>query len=314
MPTPEPSTPATPITATPVAPDNLSLAEHEAQFGESAASVPDATGDSTTIATAAQDRDVRGQFKSPRHRARSQQAGASDVPRIAELTKKLRDTEAERDALRTAAPARSAVPAEPVQRPIEPARVLPVAEVKAKPKLEEFQDYGEYVEAVTDWKIGDARRQDREESARQHEASRLAISWKERVDAAKAEYADFEQIALLNPTNIPQGSLVDAWILEHKAGAKVLYHLQKHSDELTTLLTLPLFEQVDALSLLAQRLTTRPLAVTTGAAAAAQNLQPVPRPPTPVRTGPMRAGDEPPGDDVSLTAHAKFYGDTRRRA
>ncbi len=144
---------------------------------------------------------------------------------------------------------------------------------KEKPKIDNFQEYGDYVEALADWKIAEARRVDTETWQKAQESNRIAQSWRERVDGAKARYEDFEQVALLSPTSSPQGSLIDAWILEHKAGADVLYSLQKDPAELRRILALPLFEQVDALSLIGQRLSqTRTAAVSTGAA------PPTPRP------------------------------------
>ena len=308
------------------APDSVtepepSLAEHEATFGTidrppdpAAAAVPD---DDTPAASRA--RDDQGKFIKPvRHRATSQQAGPADVPRIAELTKRLRETEAERDALK----ARSAPTLEPAAAAAAPAAeptagraptpASPAAAVK--PKLDDFQEYGDYVEALADWKISEARRQDRETYQKESEAAKLAESWRTRVDGAKTKYPDFEQVALKAPTTIPQGSLVDAWILEHRSGADVLYSLQKDPAELARILALPLFDQVEALSLLAQRLgqPAREPAVRTGAAATS-SPKPAPRPPTPVRSGAMPAADEPPGDDASIASFEKFYYRDRSR-
>lgn len=263
----------------------------------------------TPEAVIPRDRDDAGKFVKTRQRAKSQQASREDVPRIADLTKRLREAEAERDALK-ARPAEQ--PRAPVAAP-EPTKTAPAVERSAKPKIDDFDDYGVYLEAVTDWKIADARATDRDTQQREAETTRLATSWRDRVEAAKAEYPDFEAVALLAPTSIPQGSLVDAWILEHKAGAKVLYHLQKHPDALQSLLTMPLFDQVDGLSLLAQRLTgPAPSSVATGVPATPHSR--VPRPPTPVRTGPVRATEEPPGDEADLDAFGQFYGSPQPRA
>ena len=298
----------------------LSLAEHEAQYsGAPEASPPTRAGDSDDAPSDAPsstttERDASGKFIKTRQRARSQQATPADSPRIAELTRKLREAESERDALKNTRPvddgslARAA--SLPAPQPEVARRDAPVI-VAPKPKVDDFQDYGEYVEALADWKIGEARAKDRAEQADRAEATRISTSWRERVEAAKTQHADFEQVALMAPTNIPQGSLVDAWILEHKAGAHVLYHLQKNPTELSSLLAMPMFDQVDALSLLAQRLTPTRSPVATGVSATPVHT--VPRPPTPVRTGPQRAADEPPGEEATLAEHEKFYGSRRTR-
>ncbi len=166
---------------------------------------------------------------------------------------------------------------------------------------------------MADWKIAEARKQDAEQSHKQAESNRIAQNWRERVDGAKARYEDFEQVALLSPTSIPQGSLIDAWILEHKAGADVLYSLQKDPAELRRILALPLFEQVDALSLIGQRLSQpRAAAVSTGAAPTPRP-QPAPRPVTPVRTSAQTADDEPPDPEkASLKDFERYYHKDRR--
>ena len=282
------------------------LADHEAEFG-SAERRPESDPEpepEEDKRRPSRERDDSGKFtKPPKHRAASQQAGAGDVPRIAELTRRLRETEAERDALRARPAAQPSAPepvaSPPVQKPIT---------VTAKPKTDDFQEYGDYVEALADWKIAEARKQDRETAQREADSAKLTASWVERVEDAKTRYTDFEDVALKAPTAIPAGSLIDAWILEDTTGADVLYTLQKDPAELRRILALPIFDQVKALSLLAQRLSpTRESAVKTGAATTTPRA-PAPRPPTPVRTSAMPAADEPPDPEkASLRDHENYY-------
>jgi len=302
-----------PVDQTPPEPEpEQSLAEHEAEFGSAAqrpAADPEPEPDEDPRRPP-RERDDQGKFtKPPKHRAAKQEATAADVPRIAELTRRLRETEAERDALRSRP--RTA----PIEAPGVPDAILhpPVprgntATTATKPKIDDFQEYGDYVEALADWKIAEARRQDREVAQKDAETARISASWRERTEAAKAKYADFEQVALLAPTTIPQGSLIDAWILEDTSGADVLYTLQKDPGELSRILALPIFEQVKALSLLAQRLSpTREPAVRTGAAATPP-VKVAPRPPTPVRTSAVPAPDEPPDPEhASLAEFERYY-------
>lgn len=265
-----------------------------------------------------------------RHRARKQRAGAADVPRIAELTRRLRETEAERDALK-ASPTPAAVPpvpssagpaASPAPVPRTAASVPPVttADQDPEPEVEKYEDWTKWLREHSRWSAREELRaaqaaQTRATQADQQrsEAARLETQWKAGVTEAKAKYPDFEAVAFA-PTRIPKNSLIDAWILEHKTGPSVLYHLQGHGSELDTLLALPLFDQVEALTLLSQRLApTRTAAVTTGAAPA-PGIHPVSRPPTPVRTGPMRPADEPPDpEQASLSDHTAYFGTPRSR-
>ena len=308
---PDPQDPAADADGTP----EPSLAEHEAQFGDAKARAAQLAEGEPTEGEPESPRTARGpdgKFVKPsKHRAAKAEAGADDPPRIAELTRKWREAERERDEWKARA---SAAPM-PVAKPAEPAKSVAAAE---KPKIESFQEYGDYVEALADWKIAEARRVDREERQREQQQTQLVTSWKTRVDEAKTRYSDYEQVALQSPTRIPQGSLVDAWVLEDDNGAAVLYELQKDSlaggHLLDDILAMPnAIRQASALSQLSLRLSpsTRPQAAVTGAAAATVR-QAAPRPPTPVRTSAMTTADEPPGDDASIAEHEKYYGQRRR--
>jgi hypothetical protein len=331
--------------------DSGSLADHEATFhgrheAKTEAVTPPAESPEPESPEPSADgegeRDEKGRFVKKRHRAQSQEATPQDVPRIRELTARLRAAEAERDALkaRTSPPP----PAARVEPP--PAASAPTP----KPTPEQFQDYSEYIDALTDWKTEqfwtkkETERQQQEQQ-RQFDAEqqRIRTTWTQRVNDAKQEIPDFEEVALLSDTAIPQGSLTDAWILESPAGPNLLYRLQKepsalHSvlqlpgqaqaealalfsvlhkspEELRTLLALPLFDP-QSVTLLAQRLngtSSRQPAAGTGSAAPPPS-PPAPRPPNPVRTGPIRGGDEPPDDEKSsLADHERYYQPRRRR-
>ncbi len=255
--------------------------------------------------------------------------------RTTELTRRLRETEAERDALKGngspvvpgSAPPPAATPPV-VQAPAvatPPRAAAPLPPVKAasddpEPDSTKYEDLTQWMRDHSRWsareelRAAHAEQQKLTQAETQRiESARLETQWKASTAAAKTKYPDFEQIAYA-PTRIPKGSLVDAWILEHKTGPDVLYHLQKTPQELDAMLALPLLDQVEALTLLSQRLSgARQTAVVTGAAAA-PIAQPVSRPPTPVRTGPMRSADEPPDpDSTSLSDFTRFHGTPRSR-
>src|SRR5206468_8887014 len=182
--------------------------------------------------------------------------------------------------------------------------------------------YGAYVTALSEW-IADqkitaweAKRQQAEQQRiADAEARRIHTSFEERKAAARLKHPDFDAVALESETAIPAGSLIAAWILEHKTGAEVLYHLQSHPDELDALLKGPVLEQAESLALLSQRFSSngRSRAAETGSAPAT-NGSPPPRPPNPVRTGPLRSGSEPPDPDkASLAEHERYWSQQRSR-
>lgn len=149
-------------------------------------------------------------------------------------------------------------------------------------------------------------------AAAEREESRITENWRAGVAAGEKKYPDFRKVALESDTRIPKGSLIDAWILEHKVGWDVLYTLQKNPAELDRLLPLSPIEQAYELALLSQRLTApRAQAASTGSAAP-EPPRPAPRPPNPVRTGPTKSGDEMPGDTDSLEDHEAYFHGSRR--
>ena len=320
-----------------LAEESLSLADHEAKYSgseqhtsaepetrpaETPASEPETVDEGTPETDAAGPRDEKGRFlPKTRHRAASAIAGPEDVPRIRELTARLRAAEAERDALKVRTTETSA----PVRTPAIPAPSLAPTRPKPDPNdyIAKETDYtvglAKYLEDLDDWKHEQreaVRQATEQQRAAEAEAKRIETSWETRKVAARAKYADFDDVALLAPTNIPAGSLIDAWILEDETGADVLYHLQQHPDEVQTMLNQSVLQQAKSLALLAQRFngsSTRTAAAATGSAPAPISA-PTPRPPNPVRTGPLRTGDEPPDEEVaSLADHEKWYAPRRAR-
>ncbi len=321
---------ADPTLPPPEPPESGSLSDHEAAFSNS----PRLTTEADEPEPAA---------KPERHRAASQQATTDDVAAIAAQTKRLREAEAAidipkqdgeservyqlrrraeiaerakpRPAAAVSAPSAPAVPP-------RPAPVPPTANAKPNPQDPKYADGvfdQQFIEDLSAWKaeqLLDAReakqREVQAQAAREAEGRRTLDSWRERVAEATVEHPDFKAVALDRDTPIPQDSLVDRWIWEHRAGAKVLYHLHSHESELAELLRLSPLDQIESLTLLAQRLSPRTQAAPTGSAAA-PSPTPAPRPPNPVRTGPIRTTDEPPGDGSSLAEHERAYSRPSRR-
>lgn len=153
-----------------------------------------------------------------------------------------------------------------------------------KPDAEKFP-YGTadpgYLEALTDYKVAVAQATQRtewEDGQRQararDESERVMAGFQERRAAATAKHPDFDAVAMFAPTEIPQGSALDLFILEDPSGAEVLYHLQQPANvaEQRRLSRLAPLDQIKEAVRLGDRLTA--------AAPATRSTQAPPPPPT----------------------------------
>lgn len=212
------------------------------------------------------------------------------------------------------------------------AKAPPIAMMEnPEPDVVKYDDLTKYHRDLSLWAGREVLRQYQAEQAKatsaaeqEAEKSRIQASWITRTTAAKSEYPDFEAVAY-GPLNvpgmphlkeIPQPSVIDAWIWERPYGAKLLYTLKKNPAEFQRIWNLPLADQVEELTLLGQRLSGSPRTQTVSTAAVVPPIvKPVPRPPTAVQTGPMRVSDDalPDPESLSLSGFADAYGDVRRR-
>lgn len=238
----------------------------------------------------------------------------ADAPRVAELRKKLRT------ALDLEPPA--AKP-EPVRRQAPP--VMPGDFAEPRPTIEQFADsddpYGERLLALAAWdRRREAHEANRQYTQQQHARfqqeqhqvlQQLAQSYVQRVTAAKTRYADWDQVVTASQVVTP---VMERAILSAPNGEEMTYFLAKHPDILDDLVLQTAAVPVDdtSVALLQRRLNARLTAGTTGAAPTKPVLV-APRPPTPVRTGVMKTGETPPGDDADIDEHRRFYGVGSRR-
>ncbi len=269
-----------------------------------------------------------------RHRAQSQRATAADVPRINELTKKLREAEAE-IARYKAVPARvepsppSVKPAASVVSPASTSATIAPSSgfTDPEPTLAQFADkddpYLAYNRALAAWDRKKERFDERqtEQTTRASEAATQQIKeWETahgtRMTAFKASHPDFdEKLAQASQEDADLPPVLYHAILRDDNGPEILYHLLTHPVELDDmrLRAVALPPTDSSVALLQRRL--RPYAqqaATTGSAASVTQVL-APRPPNPVRTGPMHTGDEPRGEQGSIADHAKAFDPSRRR-
>lgn len=151
-------------------------------------------------------RDEKGQFKSP----------VQD--RIDELTRARREAEREAAYWRQRAT--------PTQEPTPP----------AKPSADQFKDYGEFVEALADWKADQkvsgalkARDADTARTAEQRVQETKAQTFAERQATAKTTIADYD--AVVSAADVPIAAHLGEAILDSDRGPELVYHLAKNPAE-----------------------------------------------------------------------------------
>jgi hypothetical protein len=328
-----------------------SLEDHEAAFGPNGTGEAPRSDTETTSASSAEavdstgaaaetpaQRDEQGRFQKPRHKAQSQRANPEDVPRIRELTARLKAAEAERDALKApkAAEPRYLPPPQPQQAAppgtIAPTQPFTPPPTRTKPSEDEIGDkyktYADFVEDLADWQgeQREAKRDARQQAERREQTQReWATSYTTQLAEAKTRYPDFDtQVQATDETMqrfgivLPQ-VLQDA-ILSSSRGADISYYLATHHDAYRDLIrdawavnhpnSIAMVRKVLESSLppvaTAQRTNGSDAAADTGSARRSPHIAPAPRPPNPVRTGPQKI-DDVPDDDSSLEAHESHY-------
>lgn len=254
---------------------------------------------------------------------------ASDAAsRIAELTRKHRDEERktqalqrELDQLRSARPAAASLP--PSGAVAASSSTAPVA--AGRPKLEDYAShedpYGAYLKADAKWEIREELRQEREaenaakqqrDSAR--EGDEKISLFGQKVQDFIEDHADYiEKVEAIRDEKPPD--LLLAALIGADNGPELLYALAQN-DALRMELHLVTEDKAvtpSSVATVQRLLKSRIAAANTGSARPIPTIKPAPRPPNPVRTGPLNTGDELPGDDSSLAQHERAYGPKRRR-
>lgn len=162
----------------------------------------------------AQDRDEQGRFK-----PKVQQ-------RIDEITRARH--EAEREAAYWRARAESAGNDGKAQ--LNSSETTP-----AKPTIDQYQDYADYVEALTDWKASQATRKaiaERDAEQAQKAEAKIneakAQTWEQRQAQARSEMPDYDEVVGLSDLRIAP-HVADV-LMDSEAGPALAYHFAKHPD------------------------------------------------------------------------------------
>lgn len=105
-------------------------------------------------------------------------------------------------------------------------------ELDPKPERSQFVTEGDYLEALSDWKVDQklAERQQEEQQARANAAQQqLADNWAKRLTAAKTELTDFDDVVGKSEVDLPNHIYVA--VVESDLGPDLAYYLAQNPDE-----------------------------------------------------------------------------------
>jgi hypothetical protein len=326
----------------------LSIADHAKKFGPQAKQADEAVAPPATTLpdraphpSATQRRDKpTGQFAEgrTRHRARSQEATADDAPRIAQLTRQVRERDEEIARLRSTAPApagngqppagqgsaASTQPRQQQQIPRAPADPTDPEPVPTDPRFN--GDYGVFLREQAQWAARDQFRQitylnqvQTQQRQQQQQERAQTDAFNARFESAMQRYPDLREVIFQpGPPPWTSGSLIDAFVRMDDNGIDLAYYLRTHPGELESISKMSETRQARALSLLLQRFdgsNGTAAAGTTGAAPLPSQIVLPPKPATPVRTEAQRVVGGPPPTDgsLSIAEHSRHFGQNLNR-
>lgn len=177
------------------------------------------------------------------------------------------------------------------------------AEPDPKPDPAQFNDAIEYAEALAEWTADKKlRERDQQEMARkaQEEQNRLRQQFAERLEAAKSELPDYDEMIASSDVSVSQ-PVTDA-IIESDVGPQILYHLAENPDFARALADKSIAAQLRAIGRLEAQFEK------------AEKPAPKAKQPTPVAKKsnapapitPLRSTGN--ASDVSLDANRQFHG------
>jgi hypothetical protein len=307
--------------------DAESVADHAAQFSpEAQKDAPPPPAPPALTPEQVRARDDAGRFAKERHRAKSQRASAEDVPRIKELTAKWREAERQLAELRQQ-PAALQTPANP-QAP----RHIPTPSgfTKPEPTIEQFNNDPDPLKS---WALElgrwDRERERFEETHAQRAAQtqgaerQASEAYQQWVGELQTSYNAKEQAfqqrtpnyrATVDAITTPTTPLLHQALLMSDNGPELVYYLATHPSLYDEMLLLtegkPITEQTVALT--QRQLAARSQAAQTGSATVALPVRSLPKPPNPVRTGPLAASETLPTETSSIADHKRYFGVDRR--
>lgn len=179
----------------------------------------------------------------------------------------------------------------PAEKNAQPAAAAETGTTDAEPDPDKFDKYEDYIKALTKWSL----EQTRKAEAKQADDTRAAgerqqalEAWGQRVEAAKAEYADFDEV--IESVDIPLPAPLIEALMDSEHGARIGYQLAKTPAELERISKLSPLAMIREVGKLETRFTTQ------------KAPEPKPKPSAPEPITPVKGGKAPvAGDDDSLS-------------
>jgi len=170
--------------------------------------------------------------------------------------------------------------------------------IDQEPQPSQFSDAFEYAKALAEYSTEKAlAERDRQVAMqREQEAQQQIIqSWAQKVQAAKAEMPDFDD--MVASSDVVVNNAVRDAILESDVGPKILYHLAENNDLAKKIAGLSPNAALREIGKLEAKFEAKPEAVQTA---------PVVRSKAPTPIQPIRGGQGKP--DVPISANGEFHG------
>ena len=169
--------------------------------------------------------------------------------------------------------------------------------VEGKPDASQFNDAFEYAEALAEWSAENALKQrDEQEAVRKQQAEQEKItkSWNKKLDKAKAQYSDFDDV--VKSANTVVGNEIRDSILESDVGPQLLYFLASDEDFAKKLTEMPVIKALKEIGKLEARFERKeePKVATA----------PRSKAPEPIKT--LSGGKA--GADVLIDTNGEFHG------
>ena len=229
------------------------------------------------------------------------EAEATDKPKNPKLEKRFSELTKQREAARQeAAKEREAREAlESRLKALETQNSPKQADVNQEPQPSQFTDAFEYAKALAEFSaekaLADRDRQDAERKA--NEARDQVIqTWAKRLDAAKAELPDFEE--MVQSADVRVSDQVRDAILESDVGPRILYHLAENPEFANELTAMPIQKALRELGKLEAKFEkTEPEVKSKSVAARSKAPEPI---------KPLKSGNS--GVDVKVDSDGAFHG------
>lgn len=104
----------------------------------------------------------------------------------------------------------------------------PSAEIAAKPTADQFDDYADYIEALTDWTVEQKTRDTATKAVANAETMHRQSNWADRQATAKASIPDYDNV--VGSSDVPVRDHVRDALLESERGPELAYHLARNPE------------------------------------------------------------------------------------